>query len=336
MSVLGGMVDRARGFDLERAVGLRPSPPRVALELDRHEFVLLRVKHRRRGKPQLEGLKLLALDEPGVPSTLFDTEVPSTEALGRRFREMFDASDVRPGRVSVVLPDNLAKVALLHLPERPASRKQLVEIIRFKVHRAVPFRLSEASLAYQLLPADGRGVTVFVALMRQAVVERYEQALESVGARPGLIDLCTPNLLNLCRERIDAAAGAGDVALLNCTRTYFSLMIVRQGRLIFYRCKTWTPGDGGADRTNGILVRETASSLSYYQEKLSGQGIGTLLLRSVSSPCAELAQRLSHVGVPRIEPVDPAGALGSPSDLIADPGVGQRIAPALGAAAGRG
>jgi Tfp pilus assembly PilM family ATPase len=332
---LAGVIERIRGFDLERAVGLRAAPPRVALELDRQAFTLVRVKPRRGGKPALEGLQLLPLEEPGVPGTLFDADPLPAEQLGAHFRQMFEGGGVRPGRVSLVLPDNLAKVALLPLPERPASRQQLVEIIRFKVHRAVPFRLSEASLSYQVLPGEGRGVTLLVALMRQALVERYEQALESVGARPGLVDLCTPNLLNLCRARIDAASAAGDVALLNCTQTYFSLMIVRQGRLIFYRCKTWTPGESGAERTNGVLARETASSFAYYQEKLGGQGIGTLLLRSVAAPCEELAGRLTQLGVASVEPIDPTAVVSPGNGMLLDSAIAQRIAPALGAAAGR-
>ena len=74
--------------------------------------------------------------------------------------------------------------------------------------------------------------------MMRSVVEQYEAAFEAAGARPGLVDLCTPSLFNLVRADIaKAVRGGSDAALLNCTRNYFTLLIVRADRVVFYRCK---------------------------------------------------------------------------------------------------
>lgn len=327
MGSLSGMLERIRAIDLERALGLRPSPPRVALELDREHFSLVRLKPTRGGRPLLEGHRLQPLEEPGVPASMFDQNSFSPAELVLRFSDLFVKSGVRPGKIGLVLPDNLAKIALVSLPERPASRRHLVDLIRFKMNRAVPFRVNEAALSYQVLPGDGRGVTVLVALMPQVLVDRYEHALEAVGARPGLIDLCTPNLLNLCRTAFAEAASAGDVALLNCTPAYFSLVIVRDSRLIFFRCKSHP--------VNGLFVREIAGSLSYYREKLGGQGIGTLFVRSVATPIEELRSRLADFGVARIDLVDPAAVFALAEGVKLDTRDAQLLAPALGAAVGR-
>jgi len=339
MASLSEMIDRIRGLDLERALGLHAAPPRIALEADRHEFSLVRMRAKRGSPPVLEEHRVESFEDPGVPSSIFDKNSVRSAELTERFRGLLSMGGGRPGRVGLVLPDNLAKIALLALPERPASRKQLVELVRFKMNRAVPFRLNEAVLSYQVLPGIGRGVTVLVALMRRPVVERYEKALEAIGARPGLVDLCTPNLINLCRARIEKESESGDVALLNCTPAYFSLLIVRGSRLIFYRCKSYGAGngtEGGEERTNGLFVRELAGSLSYYHEKLEGNGIGTVIVRSVASPFEEIREKLIDVGVKRVEQMNPAGAFTLDEGVTLDADSAQRLAPALGAAVGRG
>jgi hypothetical protein len=47
-----------------------------------------------------------------------------------------------------------------------------------------------------------------------------------------------------------------------------------------------------------------ANSFSYYEEKLGGRGVGTILLRSVATPVEELQSSLAGLGVERIEPLD--------------------------------
>jgi hypothetical protein len=339
MASLSEMMDRIRGLDLERALGLRAAPPRIALEVDGHEFSLVRMRAKRGSPPVLEDHRVERFDEPGVPSSIFDQNSVRSADLTERFRRLLGSDGGRPGRVGLVLPDNLAKIALLPLPERPASHKQLVELVRFKMNRAVPFRLSDAVISFQVLPGTGRGVTVLVALMRRPVVERYEKALEAIGAKPGLVDLCTPNLLNLCRARIQQESEADDVALLNCTPAYFSLLIVRGSRLIFYRCKSYgadNGAEGGEERANGLFVREMAGSLSYYEEKLEGSGIGTMIVRSIASPFEEIREKLADVGVKRVEAMNPAEAFTLDEGVELDGQAAQRLAPALGAAVGRG
>ena len=178
-------------------------------------------------------------------------------------------------------------------------------------------------------------MAILVALIRRSLIERYEQALEAIGAKPGLIDLCTPSLLNLCRKELAAAAPKGDVGLVNCAQNYFSLVIFRDGRLIFFRCKTFSMHADQPAEVNGLLAREVDYSLSYYEEKLSGGGLGTLLVRSADKPVEEVARDLIGLDVKRVQPIDPVLSVPSADGGKIDSPTAQRIAPALGAAAGR-
>jgi len=331
LGFLSPVLDPLRRLEIESRLNLRPSYPPVALEVDQREAVLVRVRPRRKDRAVLEAYQVRALPEEGAVPSLVRAGGSQNDLL-RTLRALFEGTGTRPGRVSLILPDNLAKVSIVTLPERPPSRKQLLEVLRFKLRKAVPFRLEEATLAYQVLPGGAEGVDVLVAVMLRSVVDQYELPLVAAGARPGLVELATSSLFNLLRPRMEKAGdGASDLALLNCTGSYFTLVIAREGRPVFFRCKSFTPAAEEA-AGNGMIARELASSLSYYEEKLQGTGIATTWVRSTARPLDEVRDILGKVGLERTEVVDPAVFVEARS---LDPEIGQRLAPALGAAAGR-
>lgn len=334
MSAVTEYVERVRGAAADALSRLRPPYPPVAMEVDRDEVVMVRFKAKHRSKPLLEAQAVRPMPENSMPASIFDQTTRSTAELTSRFQDMFELTGTRPGRISLVFPDNLAKISLLVLPERPASPRQLDELVRAKMRRAVPFRLENAALSYQLLPGEGRQVSVLVLLTPRQLIDRFEQSLGALGARVGLIDIATPNLLNLCRHRLDVASRDGkDVALLNCASNYFSLVIVRSGRIIFFRCKTLAPDAESSNGGNGFLLREVASSLSYYREKLAGQGVEAVLVRGLKVSVDEIGEKLRELDLANVESIDPAADMELSAGQHIESALAMRLAPALGAAA---
>lgn len=337
MSALPNLLDQLKAFDLERMLKLRPPYPPVSLQLDPGEVSLVRLKPQRRKPPMLEVVQACPIPEECLPTSIFWNRAPVTEGLVEQLKGLFERTATRPGRVSVVVPDNLAKVMLITLPERPSGRRQLDELVRAQMRRAVPFKLDEARISYQVIPNEGRGVAILIALVRRNFIEPYEQALEQIGSRVGLVDLCTTNLVNLCRSDIEAAGKrGGDAALLNCDRSYFSLAILRGGRLIFFRCKTYAAGAAVNGQRTGVLAREVANSLSYYREKLSGEGVDTFFVRSAVSPADPIEEHLQKLGAREIRRIDPTRQVELTGATNLDAATGERLAPAIGAALGRG
>jgi len=160
MANLQDIVEKIRGMDPERLIGLRPPYPPVALQLGRSEAVLVRLKRKRRGQPLLEAHQTRTIPERSMPASIFQPIPAASGELAAKLQELFEASGTRPGRVSLILPDNLAKISLLPLPERPASRKQLDELVRSRMRRAVPFKLEDARISYQVLAGGGREVAL--------------------------------------------------------------------------------------------------------------------------------------------------------------------------------
>ncbi len=334
MSTLASITDRIRGSVQEWMPTLRPAYPPVALEIDSREMVLVRLMRKGRGKPSLQAHDVRPMPA-GEPLSMFQPSLGPVAEISGAIQDMLAKTGTKPGKISLVMPDNVAKISLLALPERPPTRKHMNEILRFKLRRSVPFRMDDAVISYQIIPADGKAVNVLVALMHRLVVEQFESAVLAAGARPGLVDLCTPNLLNLCRKEMnDLNRDGHDVALLNCAGSYFSLVIVRSGRIIFFRSKT-IRSNGGEQAEHNVLTRELNHSLAYYQDKLEGAGIHTLLVRAVEG-CEALLPALEKLGFGSIRPVDPAVSLENTSNLRMEPAMAQRLAPAVSAAVGRG
>ena len=337
MSALDPIFATLKRLDPEALFELRPTYPPVAVEIDRGQMTLVRLKPRRRGLPVLEAFRVHTAPDPTNGATVFRPNLGSVEETARQVRELFERSGTKPGRVSLVLPDNLAKVSIVTLPERPVNRKQLREMLRFKLRRSVPFRLEDAAISSCPLPGPGPEAHFLVGVMMRSVVEHYEAAFEAAGARPGLVELCTPSLFNLVRRDIAKAVASGsDAALLNCADRYFTLLIVRADRVVFFRCKTYAGGeDEDMSARLAVMGRELASSLSYYAEKLAGHGVGTMFVRAVAPGLAEVVGVLERVGASSVHAIDASASVEASSGIKFDPTEGQRLAPALGSASGR-
>lgn len=337
MSTLDPLLARLKRLDPEALFDLRPKYPPVAVEIDRGQLTLVRVSPRRRSRPVLESFQIQGAPEHEVGTSIFKPNMGSLVDLTRQARELFERSGTKPGKVSLVLPDNLAKVSIVTLPERPATRKHLRELLHFKLRRSVPFRLEEAAISSFALPGPGPELNLLVAVMLRSVVEQYEAAFEAAGATPGLVELCTPSVFNLARPAIAKAVASGtDAALLNCTRNYFTLMIMRADRVVFFRCKTYAGGEE-ADPSGrlAVMARELTSSFSYYTEKLGGAGVQTVFVRAVSPGLDEVVPVLARIGVVSVCAIDAAEAFDPTTGRRFEPLEGQLLAPALGAAAGR-
>ena len=339
MSSFATMMERMKSLNIERITGLRPRYPDVAVEIDPDGMVMARVKRPRRGEPTLETHKIREMDLADLAGSSARTNLTNHRSLTREFEKLFQQSGLKPGRVSLILPDNLAKLSILSLPDKPASRQHLEEMLKFKVKRSIPYRIEDARLSWQILDEPHGGVRLLVGLLRRAVVEHYESALKAAGATVGLVDLCTPNLVNLYQRRLSETEGS--VALLNVTSRYFSLLIMNGGTLVFYRCKNFHLGEEATsepvspEQADIVLRRELAASFSYFTDKLDGQGISRVFIRTTGEPFTELAERFHGLGVEDVQPLDPTSLLSLGPGLRLESSVGQRLAPVLGATVGR-
>jgi hypothetical protein len=112
------------------------------------------------------------------------------------------------GRVTLVLPDGVARVALVELPDGADPR----DYVLFRLAASLPFAAAEAIV--DALPAGGRRVVG--AAVRRAIVAEYEQAAVGAGLEVERVHLAPlVALAGLMRAGARDAVHAvlGDVAL---------------------------------------------------------------------------------------------------------------------------
>lgn len=268
---------------LRAATVLRPRYPFVGIEIREDAVVVARLAQRGRAL-HLAGSGSVPLAEGVFEASLLTPALADPSALAHAVqRALTMAGAESAGRVSLTLPDSIARVFLVDVKDLPSVHKQADEIVRWRIKKSVPFRLEDARISWQPLGTfeDGR-VHVLVAVAIESTLRAVESVCEGLGLRVGLVDLASLDLLNAFRHA-KALAGAerADIGVLNATPHYFTVMILRGERLIFYRTKPYhVQGGFRGEESLRVFGREVRTTLSYYEEHLLGSGLAEILVRA--------------------------------------------------------
>jgi type IV pilus assembly protein PilM len=326
---------------------LPPRYPEVAVEIAPDRLTVVRVAPDKKSRsPVVRAVETRELPEGAIEASFARPNVLVAEPVMQALESALSGVGPPDHRVSLLIPDHVARVALLSFATLPRTRRELAELVRFRMAKSLPFKPEEAAMDLTLLHgaptaavgaggAPTAGITVLAAFVHRAVLEQYEALLAAAGYWPGLVGLSTIELYNLARPRLAAIRLPDkDTLLLNATPHYLALLIFRGGELLFYRCKAF-PGIPGADEVLVAMRREIYTSLAFYQEKLLGRGVGRVLVRATGLPEAPVLEAAGSEAGCEVERLDPRSIVSAAAALALDDEAAARAAPALGAAVGR-
>ena len=281
---------------------LASPPPHVGVEIAARRVTVVTLGG---GAPAVvTGHATEPLPDGAIVPAINATNLLEPAVVAAALRRAWERLGLRTRRVALVVPDPVGKVSLVRFEKVPARTADLVELLRWQVRKAAPFRIEDAQLAWApgaALP-DG-GQEFVVTLARRDIVEEYERACGAVGAHAGLIDLASLNLINAV---IAGARGPleGDWLLVHSTPEYSTLAIVRGAALIFFRSRAHDGDDSLAD-----LVHQT---VMYHEDRLGGGGIPRVVLVGVAAGDPRRAEAVrrdleDRLGV-GVESIDPRNA----------------------------
>jgi Tfp pilus assembly PilM family ATPase len=305
---------------------LRESPaPPVAVEIAAGRVSGASIEFRG-GQPVVAAYAIEPIPEAALVPSLIATNTHDRAAVMTALNRVLEKLG-RPRRVSLAVPDVIAKVSLVRFEKIPARAADFEQLVRWQVKKAAPFPIEEAQVAFTpgLHAADGQ--EFIVTLARRVVVEEYEALCAEAGAHAGLVDLATFNVVNAVLA--SAGAPSGDWLLVNVAADSTSIALLRGPHLIFFRNRA-----ADTDGTLADLVHQTAM---YYEDRLQGTGFTRVSLAGAANAGAtqsgdveQLRRSLEErLGAP-VDAIDPRAAAALTDRITAAPALLDSLAPLVG------
>lgn len=271
--------------------------PSVLIALDAGSAAGARVA-RGIGGRRLQSFARAALSPGALVPSSHETNLLRGDEVVSALTQVVRTLSASGARVQALLPDGLARVALLDAAEGGVDA---AEYARYRLAASLPFPAREAVVQAERL-ADGR---VLAALAWRKVIAEYEDALSAAGLGPASVDL-TP-LAALSALGADAR-GEGAAALIVLGDAAYSLALHAGRRLRVLRNRRRDRSHDEAARlareveraahacgcTDRVRVRLVGSGASDIARALSASGAAAepgWLLESgaLPVPAAELA-----------------------------------------------
>jgi hypothetical protein len=239
---------------------------------------------------------------PGVLDvSLTRPNVTGPEAFRDALRALLErVGALAGGPVSLVLPDPAVRATLVPSAGLRGRRAEMEELVRFRLHKALPSDLDirSARVAWQAV-----GEQLVVAVAREEVVRDYEDALAALGHHAGLVEPASLALASLD----GGGTRSGDRLLVNWDHGYVSFFLWRGAQPLLLRT---LPREDAPD----AVLRQVAQTLRFHREQLGGSGLEEVAVRSGALPWDEAAGVLSEAFGVLPRPLRPWAALGVEED----------------------
>jgi hypothetical protein len=295
VSVAGGGAGasvRRAGRWLARTL-VEPPLPLLAIEVRPRALAAVRLLREGR-RLSLGAAATVELPAGAIEVSLARPNVIDAEAFSGALRAVLErVGALSGGDVSLVLPDPAVRLALVPSEGLRGRRADATETIRFRLHKALPFDIRSARLAW----AAPRDEQALVAVAPEEVVRGYEEGLESLGFQPGLVEAASLALLSA------AETGPGDRVLVNWEEGYVSFVLTRAGQPLLLRTLT---GDAGRD----AVARHATSTMQFHRDRLGGAALSGVVVRSTVVPGDEAAALLERALEAPVRLLRPWAALG--------------------------
>lgn len=280
----------ARGRSFWERHFVEPDRPAVAIEVRAGSVGVVRLVPSG-GGVALGAAALVELPPETLALSMTEPNLKDEAAFARTLRSALERAGVPSGaRVVLVLPDPVARVALVPSTEVTAKKRdQVDELVRFRIRKSLPFDVREARLAHL-----AGGDTTLVAAIFRPVLEGYEAACRAQDLTPGIVALTGPSLLTAAF----AALPPADRLLVNWDEGYLTLLLARGAWPLLVRTITGPPASSPTD-----VAREVANTVLYYRDRLNGAALAATVIRSAWLPAAEAVALL-------------AGPLGAPPAVL--------------------
>jgi hypothetical protein len=250
---------------------LKPRFPSAAVGID-SEFASVVQLDRMRGGFAVKRAASINLPQGLVRASFDEDNIADPADLARVLSDLLaGAGLLRQRKWSVTLPETSTRAAVVALESAPRSRRELEEVLEWKIERSFGAPSSELRVSReQLAPDDKRQSRYLVTAVRLSVLAEYEAVFAALGWQAGLI---LPR--HAGEEQWLRNGQAGDGLLLTAHAEGFTAVLMRNNHpvtlravfceaaecddelhrvLLFYRERSGSNGQGDSASVDRLLV----------------------------------------------------------------------------------
>lgn len=234
-----------------------PRPPNTAAGFIEDHFAIVDLRRKRRGF-SLASSAVTVLPA-GLVTPSFDAEnINDLKEVVEIVNQTAQAAGLsNKKRWSVALPEGAARTIVVTLESKAQSRRELAEIISWKIERVVGVPASEVRVSRQRIsPAAGQE-RYLVLVGRDEVLTQYEDVFNQAGWHAGLL---LPRHIGEA-QWLTWSGATGDKMLVSSNRTGFTAVVMRNGEPVLVRTYECEP-DSRADDIHRFAL--------YYRDKIAG------------------------------------------------------------------
>jgi Tfp pilus assembly PilM family ATPase len=240
---------------------LKPRFPACAVGIDSDHASVVQLD-RSRGGFQIKRAAEIKLP-PGLVHASFDeSNIEDPAELTRALSDLLaGAGLLRQRKWSVTLPETSIRPAVMALEGAPASRRELDEVLEWKIERSFGAPSSELRVSReQLAPDAQRQARYLITAVRLSVLAEYEAVFAALGWQAGLI---LPR--HAGEEQWLRNGQQGDGLLLTAHAEGFTAVLMRNNRPITLRA-VFCEADECDDELHRVLL--------FYRERSGANGQG--------------------------------------------------------------
>jgi hypothetical protein len=202
---------------------------------------------------------------------------PNTLGAGASGTPLFSAAALAPAvdaarrfaqgrltRASVVFPDSWARILPVEFDSLPGSPDAVREMVLWKLKKLLPGITAELDVVYLEMAKAGEAKRLIVAAASAEMLRSIETSFEERGVRVGALAPASLVLFEGLAPLL-ASKSPGDYAILHRSSGSIAFLVARGETPILFRYRPMEEEEGHE--------QELRLSLSYYAEKLNGQGL---------------------------------------------------------------
>lgn len=190
-----------------------------------------------------------------MPSPV-ETNIAQPDAVREALRRVFGKVAHRGAPLALLIPDPAVRVFVLPFENLPRKSDDALPLLRWRLKKSVPFDVDETTVSWMRQTARDGGLEVITVIARQRILREYEQLLESIDARPGVVLSSTLAVLPLLGE-------TGATLLARLCGSTLTTAVVYGSSLCVYRSTEMVPARLSDPQA---VLDEVFPSAAYFQD----------------------------------------------------------------------